>query len=646
MILKIQCGLKGNAVGGYVRAVGVLSVLISMGLAVTGGMLPELIDRAHAERRPEMPDVSQSVDLTPEERDYLAKLGPLTVAPDPDWIPYEHVDQHGRFTGIAADLLDLLAKRLGIQFTYVLPKDWDEAVVWSRTGQVLILPFLNQTPAREEWLVFTEPLFIDPNVFITREEHPFIYDATELTGKTIVLPRGTSMEERIRRDFPNLKILNVATENEVFQAISHRQADMTLRSLTIAAYTIRKEGLFNLKIAGQAPDRYVNRLRIGVLHREPRLRDILNKGIATITPGEREDIINNHVNITVVKPIDYGFILRIAGGLAALIALSFYWTWRLRKINAALAESERSKSVLLANLPGMAYRCRYEPQWTMEFVSEGCLQLTGYPTEDLLHNRFLAYRDVIAPEDRERIWQTCEQALSSGQSFELEYRIITADQHEKWVFEKGIFIHDDKNNVQAIEGLIIDITDRKRAEEELYRVSIQDHLTGLYNRRFVFAQLNTVIAEFQRAGRSFSISIIDLDFFKKINDTYGHPAGDFILREFAGLLAANFRPYDLVGRYGGEEFLVATMNIDLCQTEIMLARLRDRIKNCIFDYEGVSLTLTFSAGVANVNELAAEATIEKMIHIADDRLYLAKAQGRDRIIIESPPMMDIREGEK
>jgi len=102
------------------------------------------------------------------------------------------------------------------------------------------------------------------------------------------------------------------------------------------------------------------------------LQSILNKGIATITSKEREAITNRHVNITVVKPMDYGFILRIAAGLSLLVGVSFYWNLRLKKTNAALQESKRSKSLLLSNMPGMAYRCRFDRNWTMEFVSEGC----------------------------------------------------------------------------------------------------------------------------------------------------------------------------------------------------------------------------------------------------------------------------------
>lgn len=291
------------------------------------------------------------ITLSPEEKSYLAQLGTITICPDPDWRPYEYVDSQGNFTGIAADLLELIANRLGIKFTYIQAKDWDEAVALSQAGKVLLLPFLNQTPKREEWLNFTEPMFYDPNVYITRREHQFISDAALLMNETIAVPNGTSVEERVRRNFPNLKILHTAnSEKETFKAVMEHRADLTLRSLTVAAYTIRKEGLFNLKIAGQAPDEYINRLRIGVLKAEPKLLDILNKGIATITPIEREQIVNRHVNITVVKPMDYGLLFRVAAALTTLVGLSFYWNLRLKRSNAALQESERAKSVLVDKL--------------------------------------------------------------------------------------------------------------------------------------------------------------------------------------------------------------------------------------------------------------------------------------------------------
>nr|NJM03982.1 GGDEF domain-containing protein [Desulfobacula sp.] len=109
-----------------------------------------------------------------------------------------------------------------------------------------------------------------------------------------------------------------------------------------------------------------------------------------------------------------------------------------------------------------------------------------------------------------------------------------------------------------------------------------------------------------------------------------------MLREFAAILSESFRPYDLVGRYGGEEFIVVTMNTDIRQTLNMLERLRDIVKGRIFDFNGVQIRLTFSAGVANTHEPELEMTVEALIRKADQRLYLAKQQGRDRIVCESP----------
>ncbi len=574
--------------------------------------------------------------LSPEKRAYLDSLGPITVCPDPDWAPFEWLDADGHFQGIAIDLLELLAQRLGIEFSYVVARDWDDAIARSQAGEVLILPFLNQTPAREAWLLFTEPLLVDHSVFITHADHPFITDASRLHDEIIVLPQGTSVEERIRADFPNLRILQVSSEKAVFQALLDRHADLTLRSLSVAAYTIRKEGLFNLKIAGQAPPNYTNRLRMGVLHTEPLLRDILNQGIATITDQEREEIINRHINIAIIKPLDYGLILRVALIIFLILAVSVYWNLRLKKINAALSESERSKSVLLANLPGVAYRCRFDADWTMEFISEGCQKLTGYCSEDLLDNRHLSFNQLIYPEDRDWIWNAWQHALSRNEPVRLEYRIRTADQQEKWVFEQGVFVDTGKDEQLRIEGLIIDITERKRIEEENYQLSVRDHLTGLYNRRYLFERLTTMLSEHQREEKILSLAIIDLDFFKVLNDTHGHQAGDYVLQEFAALMNASFRAYDLVGRYGGEEFMVICGHCQTMQMLEMLKRLRSHTKAHVFSFNGVTHRVSFSAGIASSSPalppIEPRMAIETLISQADHRLYQAKAQGRDCII--------------
>ena len=573
--------------------------------------------------------------LSAMEREYLAQLGPITIAPDPDWLPFEHIDEQGNFTGIAADLLRLVEERLDIRFVYLAPTDWGEAVALSQQREALILPFLNQTPARDQWLVFTEPLLVDPNVFVTREEHTYIFDPAQLENETLVLPAGTSIEERIRRDYPNLNIMIVASENDVFRAVADGRADMTLRSLAVSAYTLRKEGLFNLKIAGHAPsDAYTNYLRVGVYHSEPLLRDILDKGIRTITAGEREEILNRHINITMVTPTDYGPLLRISAFLLLLIAVSCFWTYRLKRVNAALAESERSKSVLISNLPGMAYRCRYDADWTMEFISNGCIELTGYQPQDLVKNQRLSFNDLMVEEDRQparAIWALAEK---TRQPARLEYRITTVDGKVKWVFEQGSFIYNSSGQIEAIEGLIIDVTDRKKAEEELHRISINDELTGLYNRRFVLQQFERVYSEYRRSNQDFAVAMIDIDHFKSVNDIYGHQTGDYVLKEFARVLLEGSRPYDLVGRFGGEEFILVIMNIRRPLACSLLERLKASVSRQVFEYNGSCLNLTFSAGIAMAHEAGAEGCPDTMIRLADERLYLAKKRGRDRVVCQ------------
>lgn len=133
----------------------------------------------------------------------------------------------------------------------------------------------------------------------------------------------------------------------------------------------------------------------------------------------------------------------------------------------ALRESQRSMATLLSNLPGMAYRCHNDTDWTMEFVSEGCQDLTGYLPSDLLGNARVAYADVIHRDDRAEVWQAIQAALAERRPFQLVYRIRTADGREKWVWEQGRGVFGSAGNLLALEGFIADITERRNAEERL-----------------------------------------------------------------------------------------------------------------------------------------------------------------------------------
>jgi len=152
--------------------------------------------------------------------------------------------------------------------------------------------------------------------------------------------------------------------------------------------------------------------------------------------------------------------------LPALLGVSVDIT-EIKNKEQALHESERRLYTLMSHLPGMAYRCKNDPQWTMEFISEGCLPLTGYSSEELMFNRKLSYNDIIYPGDRQMVWDIIQEKLKDKRPYELTYRIITIKGEEKWVWEQGSGVFSESGEFLALEGFIADITERKNADEEL-----------------------------------------------------------------------------------------------------------------------------------------------------------------------------------
>jgi PAS domain S-box-containing protein len=138
-----------------------------------------------------------------------------------------------------------------------------------------------------------------------------------------------------------------------------------------------------------------------------------------------------------------------------------------RQAQEALRESQRTLATLLGNLAGMAYRRHYDANWTLEFVSDGCYNLTGYAPTDLLGANAFPFEHLIHPEDRGYVIEELTQTVPHGRPFQMTYRILTASGQEKWVLEKGIPVASDEDRNPIVEGFLTDITDRKKIEEAL-----------------------------------------------------------------------------------------------------------------------------------------------------------------------------------
>ncbi len=172
--------------------------------------------------------------------------------------------------------------------------------------------------------------------------------------------------------------------------------------------------------------------------------------------------------------------------------------------------------------------------------------------------------------------------------------------------------------------------DLKRTNELLLELSNTDHLTGLFNRRYLMESLGKEIQRSQRKGGNISLIILDIDHFKQVNDRYGHLQGDVVLQKVAVQLQKELRNYDIAARYGGEEFVAVLPDATLEEAVFVANRVRSAVQATRFSGELSELSLTVSLGVAMYDKKHGE-TEDSFIKQADDALYRAKANGRNRV---------------
>jgi len=202
-----------------------------------------------------------------------------------------------------------------------------------------------------------------------------------------------------------------------------------------------------------------------------------------------------------------------------------------RRAEGDLRESKRTLTTLMGNLPGMAYRCRNDEQWTMTFVSDGCRALTGYASDDLLGNHRVAYNDIIHPDDKALVRASIERSIDGGRQFRITYRIITADGGEKWVWEQGTALITDDGQVESLEGFISDISEQKRVEQTLRR-------------------REATLASIFRAAPT-GIGVVSDRVFKRVNESMcemvGYTSNELVGRS-ARMLYVSEEEFDKVGR--------------------------------------------------------------------------------------------------
>ncbi len=265
----------------------------------------------------------------------------------------------------------------------------------------------------------------------------------------------------------------------------------------------------------------------------------------------------------------------------------------------------------------------------------GCEEITGYRAEDYAARPGL-WLDMVLEEDREKVLRQIERLLRDKEMQQVEHRIRRRDGDLRWLRNLCIPRLDEKGDLFAYDGLISDITELKQAEHqrnELLRrtrdLALIDGLTGVYNRRGFDEQLHRNWQVCRERDGELGILIVDIDHFKRINDSLGHLVGDEILRGCVKVLSENVRQQDQICRYGGDELVVIMPLAGLPELATAGERLLSAFHRHDFRIDGQSVPLTVSIGAATANPRAGLG-VEQGVLWADAALYHAKQNGRDQ----------------
>jgi diguanylate cyclase (GGDEF)-like protein/PAS domain S-box-containing protein len=313
------------------------------------------------------------------------------------------------------------------------------------------------------------------------------------------------------------------------------------------------------------------------------------------------------------------FEIEILQTLGELIANSI----RRERFVEEIANANR----IIQNSPTFLYRLRGEPSLPMLYVSQN-ITLFGHEPADLMALPHL-YKTLIHPDDSTTFSESLAHVFDQGnQRGVSEFRLLTSRGDYRWVENQFTPIRDAAGRLIELEGLLIDVTERKAAEAKILHLARTDQLTGLANRATFIERLRQAFAASRRGASAFALLSLDIDRFKEINDTLGHPAGDELLVTVAERLQTSVRDSDIVARLGGDEFAILQFDLnDASDAGALAGKIRDALATPV-TLSGNVVRITASVGIATyAPEIA---TPGDMLAQADIALYRAKEEGRDQ----------------
>lgn len=237
---------------------------------------------------------------------------------------------------------------------------------------------------------------------------------------------------------------------------------------------------------------------------------------------------------------------------------------------------------------------------------------------------------MVHPLDQDKVAKSRQDILDIGFT-DIKYRIIQPNGCIRWLHEIADNTSPDDPNI--LLSTLHDITAHKALEEKLRKQAITDDLTGVFNRRYFMKRLRQAFSHFLRSEQNAAVLLFDVDYFKTVNDTYGHAMGDQVLQQICQLFKERFRETDIVGRLGGEEFAVLLFEISSEDAVAIAENIRKTLADHTFKTEsGNTFHISITCGVSSFAE--DDPTEDSILHRTDKSLYLGKHHGRDQVVGE------------
>ncbi|MGV8916643.1 MAG: GGDEF domain-containing protein [Pseudomonas sp.] len=296
---------------------------------------------------------------------------------------------------------------------------------------------------------------------------------------------------------------------------------------------------------------------------------------------------------------------------------------------ARLSEREQLFSSLLVSVNAVLWAFDWETQ-QMIYVSPAYERIFGRSAGLLLAD-YNEWRDSIYPDDLDYAERSFAQVLEKGAMEDREYRIIRADGQIRWLSDKCFISRRDSGERLTVVGIAEDITEKKQLEGELQRLATTDVLTQSSNRRHFFECAHYEFEQARAQGLPMAFLLLDVDDFKRVNDTYGHQEGDQVLQRIAESGRTALRRGDVFGRIGGEEFAAVFPGCAPDMARQIAERLQREVQRLSFQCSERSFGITVSQGLTNLRE--DDEGLEALYARADAAMYQAKRQGKNQIVL-------------